>query len=312
VEAHKRNLRSYLNLLRNINNALGKRASKKHEDLIILDDDSEDELKEEPEYSDQRQFLWSLITSHRDLLKEYDEMIRKTLEKDNCLSDRAINLYLERVLQPISDSRGQNILFVRTDFYDKVKRNDGNMFDFMNRYEIELVSKYVIICHAEFHWYTIVIEYDWDSGVPKITIMDSMSTVEPKQKHASYVTKIIEGFSLFFGVEPSAWIRDVPLNNKLQQDSNNCGVWALLFAESCLKGFKSLENLVSIDIHVEKHRIAKQVESLLDWNTYHESFTKEGVIHKKRNPESDAFMPGNLKLQIICKLANNLSLFDIQ
>jgi len=306
VSIHKKNLKDYLNLLRTLNIALGNRAAKKLDSMTIAGDSEENE---EPDNSTQRDFLFLLVSAHDELRKTYDSEIKTRLEKGECLSGSVINLYLERILQPMSDSTSQNILFVPTEYYVIVKGSEGphdiRLNRFWDRYEIENITKFIFVCHAEYHWFTMVIENDWVSGAPTITFMDSLSTKEPFNKHAKYVQTTIEVFSVLFGVEPSAWVKIVPLKKHLQSDAVNCGVWAILFAESFLQGFRTLDNLINIDIDAEKFRIAKQVESLLDWKTYHDTFTKEGVIYRKRNPESDAYMimrkdmPGNITSHII-------------
>jgi len=291
----------YENLIRDINMALGKKSASQIEasDVILVDDSDADEKLEE---SIRRDFLYLLTLSHQKLIKEYDTEVKNRLDKDQWLSDKAINLYLERILQPLSDSTNQNVAFVKTEFYETLKRwptspTDDSAIKFLSAYEIVNVSKFVMVCNAPNHWYTIVVEYNWDRSAPILTFLDSLSTVEPcGEEVSSIIQKMMQVFSFLFDVELTLWEKRIPLKTRLQQDGVNCGVWALLFAESCLKGFKVIENLKDVNIHAERQRIAQEVEKLLEWNVYLSSYHYEGDIYKNRNPEAEAFLPIKAKL----------------
>jgi len=291
-------------LIKSINKALGKKSALQMEnnggDIIEVDDSDAEEMMEQ---SIKRDFLYLLTLSHEKLITEYETEIKSRLEKDRCLSDKAINLYLERILQPLSDSTNQNVAFIKTEFYETLKRSTSSPVDdsavrFMSRYEIENIRKFVLVCNAPGHWYTIIIEHNLTRNVPILTFLDSMSTAEPcDEDTSSIIQKLMTVFSFLFSVDLTSWEKVIPLYTQLQQDGVNCGVWALLFAESCLEEFKPLEHLKDVDIHAERQRIAREVERLLDWKTYHNSYRCEGDIYRCRNPESEGFLPIRAKLK---------------
>lgn len=280
-----------MGLIKSINKALANKSSTAFE---VSDSEQDDTM----EKSIQRDFLYLLTLSHQKFVKEYDNEVRSRLAEGQCLNDSVVNLYLERILQPIADTTYQNVAFVPSEFYGYLQgppdHIDDRALNILNRYELSEVRKFVTVCNAPGHWYTLTIEYH--PTVPTITIMDSMSTSDPSDEDY-IIQKILNIFSTFYKVEPNKWEKVIPLKTVLQHDGVNCGIWALIFAESCLKEFKSIESLKDVNISVERQRITKEIEMLLDWKNYHYSYLCEGDIYRRRNPESERFQPIRAKLQ---------------
>jgi len=143
----------------------------------------------------------------------------------------------------------------------------------------------------------VIIEYNEDMVGPSITLLDSMSIKSANLTTTHYIHRLIEVFGLLFGVNSGWWNPRTPVKQILQNDGVNCGIWALLFAESTLSGKLSIAELPKVNIEVERHRIAESLKSLLDYEIYHKSFTCEGYIHKFPNPESARLMPEKIELK---------------
>ena len=195
-------------MLKAINTMIGKLSVKNVADAVVtLDNSSEDDEEENAGHSAQRDFLWILSMAHERLREEFDERIKPYLEQDKCMSDTAINLYLERILQPLSDSTIQNILFVPTEFYRNLKNlspDDDYAVRYMKRYEIQMIEKFVFVCSEPGHFITIIIEHELEENIPTITFLDSMSTVEPDAESAvTSITNLMNIFSALFVVDIS-------------------------------------------------------------------------------------------------------------
>ena len=125
VKIHKKNLKAYLNMLRPIKSGLKSRAALAITHYVeIIEDDTR---KEGPSHTNEYQCLMDLIADHSILLRDYDSQVGNCLKPEACLSDKAINLYVEKILQPLSDSTGQNVLFVSTEFYKLAEESNPKM-----------------------------------------------------------------------------------------------------------------------------------------------------------------------------------------
>jgi Ulp1 family protease len=221
--------------------------------------------------------------------------MQELLSNQRSLTGSIIDLYVERILQPKSDATFQHILFLPTTFFEVIKAysgpGDNRGVQFFRRYEVPHVNKFAFICNCPGHYFTIIVENSGEN--PIISIFDSMSTDEfESDEIIILLQRVLDTFSEVLGInDKNVWKTEFPLKTVLQKDGVNCGIWAILFAETCLNGYSTIDNLSQVNIISERERIAKEIATLLNFPTYHESFTKEGAIYKHRNPESEAFMP---------------------
>jgi len=303
---HSENMNVFYRLQNSINKALKKAQSitvisekEQQGEVIDVRDKNYDE-EELAQNTIARDFLHTLHKSHHEYVLEFEHVMR-CMEPQNWLNDKAINYYMERILQPISDKSGQGVLFIPTEYFELLKQ-ESRAIDvakkFQNRYNMEYIEKYVLICNLSGqHWFTVIIEYNTEMVGPSITLLDSMSIKSANETTTHYINKVIEMFSLLFDVDPGRWNPKTPLNRILQNDGVNCGIWALLFAESTLADFLSIPELSKVVIENERKRIAEKLKSLLEYDTYHKSFTYEGPMYKFPNPESARFLPERTQLQ---------------
>ena len=260
---------------------------------ILIDDESEEEFAQS---NVPRDFLAQLILNHQNLCLELPAFT-EILKPDICLNDAVIDLYLSRILQPIADMRQENIVFLSTQIYELLKRGDSDyqsIEGYFSKYNIDCIETFVMICNTPGHWVTVIIKIDpytnkdLDTRSAQFLYYDSMeNSIKPENFTVNEITK------LFMHVFGNSLVWNYKCLEQKMQTTNgkDCGVWALMYAESVCKGYRNANDIPFPDVTSERCRIQGELNKLYDLQYFLKSFSHEGIIYKKPNPESVRCMP---------------------
>ena len=260
---------------------------------ILLDDQSEEEFAQS---NVQRDVLAQLIVNHQKLCIELPAFT-ETLKPDMCLNDGVIDLYLSRILQPIADIRQENILFLSTQIYELLKRGDSDyqsIEGYLNKYNMDCIKTFVMICNTPGHWVTVIIKIDPDTNTDLGTrnaLFLYYDSMENSISHDNFTVNEIKKLFMHIFDNSLIWNNQC-LNQKMQTtNGKDCGVWAIMYAESVLKGYRNANNIPFPDVTDERCRIRGELNKLYDLQYFLKSFSHEGIIYKEPNPESVRGMP---------------------
>ena len=232
--------------------------SKSESSIIIMDDS----VEEYAQSNEPRDFLAQLIKDHEDLFDRLPTSLLR-LNPGQWLNDEIIDIYLSRILQPISDFHQHKIVFLSTQVYELLKRDgSGNQSvdQHFNKYNIGMVETYVMICNTPGHWVTVIIKIDLETQNAHFSYYDSL--VNQINLNDNLVVQISNLFTRIYECSFN-WSYDC-LQQKMQDNCNDCGVWALLFAESTINSYRKPNELPFPNVTNERIRILSEIKELLD------------------------------------------------
>jgi len=301
---HNRNQDLFFNTLKKIRTALKVAVAKRNcpTNIIVLDD-KEEPNEIAPENTKARDFLEHIINSYNTFKAEKGFL--DCFADGQCLNDTAIHFYLSRVLQPLSDSTEQGICYLTHDICDFLSRNESieRIADLiLKRYQLQYIQKFVLILNTPGHFITTIVSIGEFCDQPTIMCMDSLSRNTITDSSA---LRILDRIAMTFGMIYSrdlSWNFINPLQEKLQSNGVDCGVWSILFSETLLHNILKLEDLKSVNIPKERNRILKSCKELLKWGHYLKSYQEEGVIYVNPNPESTRIRGRPTDISSVCEV----------